>query len=234
MGTLAPQPLGIFAQHMPSSSQVPCDIWLICPPHFSLLLSPSVQCCFGNLEWSGEKEHAQTGGSTTHHQSRVGDFPPLLFHAPMCAVELLAPCHLQLPALLHPLGAGDVSYGAGTPQDGLGVYTSPIGSISTGQHSAHAATHHCENILLSHTQIAAHTLTHPRHHAHLPLLAGRQGHPRSGDHPCPRTHHPSTCWVPWLSCPTHVPCPTHHVFPLPTQPWPPQHAAEQRAAANPH
>lgn len=71
MGTPAPQPLGVLAQHIPRSSQVPCDIWLICPHHFSPLLSPSVQCCFGNLERSVEREQAQTGGSTTL-TTRVG------------------------------------------------------------------------------------------------------------------------------------------------------------------
>lgn len=133
--------------------------------------------------------------------------------------------HLQLTAPLHLTGIGELSLprmcptglGQGHPRTGRMRAAAPWARRSAGQLGAHAATHGHKHF--SCTQLAAHALTHPRHRAHLCCLPALWGHPRSGDRPRPRTQNPKAA-------------PTHVVPPSPSRPQPPQHGAEQRAAAN--
>lgn len=101
---------------------------------------------------------------------------------------------------------------AGCVQQPRGLVAAPGSSVPTQPPTA-------TNTFFSCTPLAAHTLTHPRHRAHLCCLPALWGHPRSGDRPRPRTHGPQAA-------------PTHVVPPSPSRPQPPQHGAEQRAAAN--
>lgn len=133
--------------------------------------------------------------------------------------------HLQFTAPLHLTGIGELSLprtcptglGQGHPRTGRMRAAAPWARRSAGQLGAHAATHGHKHF--SCTQLAAHALTHPRHRAHLCCLPALWGHPRSRDRPRPCTQNPRAA-------------PTHVVPPSPSRPQPPQHGAEQRAAAN--